>query len=231
MTRPIQRGNLHDEVVVLLRDLIIKGELLPGSYIPEAELCGKLGISRTPMREAIRILASQGLVTLVPRRGAVVAKPTAEELQGLFLALGGLESACAPMACANFTANEIGFIERQHELMLGHFSRGDMTDYYKANEAIHQSIANGTRNKFLIDLHQSLSLRILRVRFFIDLPKSAWARAQREHEEMLKHIKQRQGEKLARLVLDHMIGSWKDYELTFSRSKPASAFIASLPRA
>jgi DNA-binding GntR family transcriptional regulator len=180
------------------------------------------------MREAIRILVSEGLVTLIPRRGSVVATPTAEELHGLFLALGGLESVCAPIACANFTSNEIDCIERQHKLMLASFSRGDMTNYYKANETIHKSIANGTRNKFLIDFHQLLSVRILRVRFFVDLPKSAWSRAQREHDQMLRYIKNREGRQLAALLLDHMIGSWKDYELTFGRSKATAGFISTL---
>jgi DNA-binding GntR family transcriptional regulator len=95
----INRGTLHDEVVAVLRDMIIQDELQPGRRIPEKALCEQLGISRTPLREALRVLASEGLVTPLPRRGAVVAEPSADEIQGLFYAIGAMESVCAELAC------------------------------------------------------------------------------------------------------------------------------------
>ncbi len=207
----IERGNLHQEVAAALRDMIVQDELPPGTRIQEAELCLRFGISRTPLREALRILESEGLITLLPRRGAVVATPTPEEIQGLFYALGALESFCAPLACENFTAADIAFVEREHEAMLKHHAKGDIKGYYGANQAIHQRIVEGSRNATLIDLHRSLSIRIVRDRYFIPIPKAAWSRALKEHAEILKLVRARNGAKLAEVMRQHILGSWEDF--------------------
>jgi len=214
---PIQRGTIHDEAVVVLREMIIRGELPPGRRIPEAELCRQLGISRTPLREAIRVLVSEGLVTLVPRRGALVTKPTPEEIQGLLYTLGAIESFCAPLMCRNVPDQEIRGIERQHVVMLAHRKNGRASEYYQANQAIHQSIVAGAGNKFMSELYHSLSLRVLRVRYFLELPDSSWSRAIKEHEQILQLIKKRKGPELAAMMLKHMLGSWEDFEQTFAR--------------
>ena len=226
MSKQIVRGNLHDEVVAVLRDMIIADELPPGRRIPEVELCAQLGISRTPRREAIRVLASEGLVTLLPRRGAVVATPGPEEIQGLFLALGAIEAACARLACEHLTDDEIEQIVRLHKKMLQHHARGQRKDYYRANQAIHQAIVRASRNKFLIDLHASLSLRVLRARFFIDLPKTAWSRALAEHEQILALTTARDGRRLGDLLQQHMAASWRDFELTLQRPRLAKSYLS-----
>jgi DNA-binding GntR family transcriptional regulator len=214
----IQRGTIHDEAVVVLREMIISGDLPPGQRIPEADLCHKLGISRTPLREAIRVLVSEGLVTLVPRRGALVAKPTSEEIQGLLYTLGAIESFCAPLMCKNVSDEDISNIEREHMTMLAHRAHGRNSDYYQANQAIHQSIVSGAGNKFMAELYRSLGLRVLRIRYFTALPASSWTRAIKEHEEILRLIKRRKGPELAAVMLKHMIGTWKDFEQTFTRT-------------
>lgn len=216
--RRIARGSLHDEVVSVLRDMIIQDELKPGTRIPEARLCEMLGISRTPLREAIRVLASEGLVTPLPRRGAVVATPTAEETEGLLLAIGALEAVSAPLACANFTAEEIAGIRALHERLKQYSARGNRKKYYETNLAIHESIVAGARNSFLSELHSSLSLRILRVRFFIDMPEASWARALGEHEKILEYVEARQGDRLAQLLLKHFKGAWNDCEATLPKA-------------
>ncbi len=219
----IERGNLHDEVVAVLRERIIQDELPPGTRIQEAELCEQFGISRTPLREAIRVLVAEGLITLLPRRGAVVATPTQDEIQGLFYVLGAIESVCAPLACENFTAADIAFIESEHAAMLDHHQHGRIRDYYRANQSIHDSIVRGARNQFLIAQHRSLGLRITRDRFFIDIPQAAWQRALDEHEQILKLIQQRDGKRLAAMMQQHMIGSWKEFDASYNRTTPAAA--------
>ena len=216
----IERGNLHDEVANVLRDMIIQNQLPPGAHIPEIELCSQLGISRTPLREAIRLLTSEGLVTPLPRRGAVVATPTREEFQGLFYVLGAIESVCAPMACENFSDEEISEVRRLHKKMIEHQRRGQREEYYRANQEIHQAIVRGSRNQFLVKLHQSFGVRILRARFFVDVPKSSWTRALHEHDQILALIERRDGRKLADILLRHMDGSWHDFEKTLQRPGP-----------
>jgi DNA-binding GntR family transcriptional regulator len=223
----IMRVNLHDEVAEVLRDMIIQDQLPPGTRIPENDLCAQLGISRTPLREAIRVLASEGLVKPLPRRGAIVATPDPDEIQGLFFAIGAIESLCAQLACINFTPAEVENIMKLHRRLVQLHSSGQGTkDYFRTNLAIHQSIVRGARNKFLADLHGSLSVRILRARFFINMPRAAWTRAMREHEQIAALIKKRDAHALSELLTQHMIGSWRDFEVTLDRSQLARSYLS-----
>lgn len=223
----IVRGNLHDEVVTVLRDMIIQDELQPGTRIPESALCTQLGISRTPLREALRVLASEGLVKPLPRRGAIVAEPSPDEIQGLFYAIGAIESVCAQLACANFTELEIENVVKLHKRLVL-YARGQQPskDYFRTNQAIHQAIVKGARNAFLAELHNSLSIRILRARFFVDVSKSAWTRALAEHEQIAALVQRRDGRKLSELLLQHMLGSWRDFEVTLDRPKLARSYLS-----
>ncbi len=225
--KQIVRRNLHDEVAAVLRDMIIQDELPPGTRIPESDLCAQLGISRTPLREAIRVLASEGLVKPLPRRGAVVATPSPDEIEGLFHAIGAIELVCAQLACANFTDTEIENIEKLHKRLVQLHATGERSkDYFRTNLAIHQAIVRGARNEFLAELHQSLSVRILRARFFVDMPKVAWSRALAEHGRIAAAVQQRNGRQLSELLLQHMLGSWRDFEVTLSRSRLARSFMS-----
>ena len=225
--KQIVRGNLHDEVVAVLRDMIIQDELPPGARIPEAELCAQLGISRTPLREAIRVLASEGLVKPLPRRGAIVAEPSLDEIQGLFFAIGAIESVSAQMACINFTDAEIENVVKLHKRLVQLHARGPRSkDYFRTNQAIHQAIVKGARNKFLAELHNSLSIQILRVRFFIEASKTAWSRVLAEHEQIAALVQKRDGTKLSELLLRHMMGSWRDFEVTLDRPKLARSYLS-----
>jgi DNA-binding GntR family transcriptional regulator len=96
----ILRRSLHDELATRLRDMIVNGELKPAQKIPEAELCERFGVSRTPMREALKVLAAEGLINLLPNRGAVVAKITQQEIDELFPIMGALEALAGELACA-----------------------------------------------------------------------------------------------------------------------------------
>jgi len=225
--KQIVRGNLHDEVAAVLRDMIIQDELPPGTHIAESDLCARLGISRTPLREAIRVLVSEGLVKPLPRRGAVVATPDPDEIQGLFFAIGAIESVCAQLACANFTAAEIENILKLHRRLVQlHTGVQRNKEYFRTNLAIHQAIVRGARNSFLAELHRSLSVRILRARFFVDMPKAAWARAMAEHEQIAALVQKRDSRPLSELLLKHMIGSWRDFEVTLDRSPLARAYLS-----
>lgn len=208
----IERGTLPDEVVARLRDLIIQDELPPGTRIPEAELCERFGVSRTPLREAIRVLVAEGLITQRPRRGAVVAMPSNDELQGIFFAIAGIESVCATIACERIDDNAVTAIEAAHAAMLEHHAAGRIKDYYVSNQSIHRAIVEAAGNRFLADLHASLSVRISRDRYFIELPPAAWRRALEEHERVLALLRARDGAALGAALQAHMIGSWKDFE-------------------
>ena len=210
-TAVITRGNLHDEAVGILRAMIIENVLPPGTRIAEVELSRQLGISRTPLREAIRVLTSEGLVTTIPRRGAVVATPTLQETEGIFHALGAIEQTCARLACERIDAAQIAAIEQLHTQLLAHHAAGRRRDYYLANDAIHRAIVRAAANFFLAELHENLSRRIARIRFFRDAPAEAWAGAIAQHDEIIRLLRARDGARLGEALLQHILGVWRDY--------------------
>src|SRR3954470_11391848 len=113
-----RKGRLHGAAVTALRERIVAGQLLPGAFLREKELCEELGISRTPLREAIRTLASEGLVRLVPNRGAVVAPLDLDEVEALYQTVGHIEAAAAKLACVKARDEEIAAITISHHQMM-----------------------------------------------------------------------------------------------------------------
>ena len=116
--QPINRRPLHEEAVDRLRDLIVRGDLAPGARLNERLLCGQLGISRTPLREAIKLLATEGLVELLPNRGAVVAAIDAPRLADTLQVMGALEGLAGELACRNASIERIEEIRTLHRQML-----------------------------------------------------------------------------------------------------------------
>ncbi len=104
---PISRASLHEELAVRLRKMIVEDELLPGTRIKEPELCERFAVSRTPLREAMKVLAPEGYVRLTPNRGATVAELTAEDLEEAFPVMGALEALAGELAARNATHAQI----------------------------------------------------------------------------------------------------------------------------
>ncbi len=202
--RAIIRRSLHDEILERLRDLIVEGELTPGTKIPEAELCVQFGISRTPLREALKALAAEGLVTLQPNRGASVAKTTLTEIDELFPIIGALEALAGELACARIRDAEIAVIRRDHLKMVKHFERGDWLGYIKLNRAIHEAIFDAAANGALSALYQQLLVRTHAVRFVAKKSAVRWQEAVDDHEKILAALENRDGPALARILALHL---------------------------
>ena len=141
--------SLHDEILTRLRDYIVEGNIPDGGRVPERQLCEMLGISRTPLREALKVLASEGLVELLPNRGARVRQLSEHDLGELFDVMGGLEGLAGRLACENITDAEIAEIERLHYEMYGFYLHRDMHGYFRVNQLIHQKIVEASRNATL----------------------------------------------------------------------------------
>jgi DNA-binding GntR family transcriptional regulator len=197
---------LHSEVLVRLRDYIIEGHLADGARIPERQLCELFGISRTPLREALKVLASEGVVDLLPNRGARVRQIGLKELKELFDMMGGLEALAGRLACENITDEEIAAIEDMHHEMYGHYMRRDMANYFECNQKIHRMIMMAARNATLVPAHSSLSDRIRRLRFSANLARKRdrWGEAMREHEDMLDALRRRDGAALSDILFQHL---------------------------
>jgi DNA-binding GntR family transcriptional regulator len=199
-----RRPNLHDTVVARLRDLIVEGILAPGARIAERQLCESLGVSRTPLREALKVLASEGLVELLPNRGARVARLDERDVEDMFQVMGALEALAGALACAHMTEAELAEIAALHYEMLAQYTRRKLPEYFRLNQAIHAAIVAAARNPILAATYQSLAGRIRRARYFANLSEERWRNAVEEHEAILQALQARDGARLARLLEDHL---------------------------
>ena len=204
LTESIKRPTLHEELVERLRDLVVEDALKPGEKVPEKDLCASFGVSRTPLREALKVLASEGLVTLTPNRGASVTAVTAEDLQEVFPVMGALEALSGELACEKISDAEIADIARSHREMIAHYKARRLPEYFAANEAIHSAILKAARNETLSAQHRMLSARVRRARYLANMTRERWDRAVAEHEEILAALQARDGGKLGMILKQHL---------------------------
>jgi DNA-binding GntR family transcriptional regulator len=199
-------ATLHDEVLVRLRDYIVEGNLEDGARVPERLLCDMLGISRTPLREALKVLAAEGLIDLLPNRGARVRKVTPRDIAELFDLMGGLEALAGRLACERVTAAEAAAIERLHHEMYGFYLRRDLHGYFHANQQIHQAIVAAARNETLSASYATFANRLRRIRYAanLDRKRDRWSEAMREHEAILDALNRRAGLEMSELLFQHL---------------------------
>jgi DNA-binding GntR family transcriptional regulator len=195
---------LHAEVVDRLRELIMHGELAPGVKLNERVLCEQLGISRTPLREALKYLASEGLVELLPNRGAIVAPLEAARLEQIFTVLESLEGLAGELACRNATEQQLRAIRALHFDMLAHHARHELADYFRCNQAIHDSIVEASGNEPLTQIYRSLNANARRARYMANLSQERWDEAVEEHNEILDALTRRDAGRLQRLLREHL---------------------------
>ncbi|MBD9597547.1 GntR family transcriptional regulator [Ensifer sp. ENS09] len=206
---PIRRTALHDTLVTHLRDMIIEGDLSPGTRLHEGQLGEQLGVSRTPLREAIKYLASEGLVELVPSRGAVVKRFSAKDVQDMLTVLQTLEELAGKLACEAASDAGIAEVRALHDEMVARYKAGDRLQYYKLNQQIHSAIAQLAANAALADMHAILQTRLKRIRFIGHEGPEKWAAAVAEHEEMIVALEARDKAKLSEVLGRHLMNAWE----------------------
>lgn len=168
------RLNLSDQIANRLRDMIVQNELAPGDRVREREVCKTLQVSRTPLREALHKLSTEGLIELIPNRGAVVTQPSAEEIADMLQVLGVLEAFAGERACDLISDTEIAEIKALQYEMLAAFSRQDRLQYFKLNQKIHLAIVKAAQSNTLLSLHTRLNARLYRIRYQSNLKNEAW---------------------------------------------------------
>ena len=201
---PIERQSLHAELTERLRKLIMQGELPPGSKLVEKELCDSFDVSRTPMREAIRALAAEGLVVLTPNRGASVATVTEAQILESFVVMGALEGLAGELAAPQISPTQLADIRAHHAAMIGCRRQADLGGYYHHNRAIHDAIFDATGNALLRDMRRMVYMRIVNLRFIARIDEEEWTTAISEHEEMLAALAARDGAKLGAVLRRHL---------------------------
>lgn len=200
----IVRRSLHGELVPLVRDLILGGELQPGDKISEQALCARFGVSRTPLREALKVLAAEGLLTLTPNRGAMVSRLSDTEIDALFPIMGALEALAGEMACARITHAEVAELQAMHEAMVDHYRAGQSAPYLNLNRAFHEALFEIAGNAPLTQLYNSMMVRIHAIRFVARKSPARWLEAVEDHERMMEALIARDGPALAAILREHL---------------------------
>lgn len=197
-------SSLHGDIVASIRDMIFAGEFVGGQRVPEKLLCEKFSISRTPLREALKVLASEGLLVLLPNRGARIARMTAKDVDEMFPVMGALEGLAGEIACERITEAEVDEIRALHFKMAAHHKRRELSEYFKLNQDIHGKILEITGNELLSDLYLSLTGRIRLARYRANFSFDRWDQAMNEHQDILDALSERNGAKLAKVLKTHL---------------------------
>lgn len=200
----VPRTGLHEQAADRLRTLIVRGELLPGQSLGEADLSNALGISRTPLREALKQLATEGLVELRLNRSAVVAPFRREELMELFEAVAGIERCAAELAAERMEPRDVERLEALQDKIEWHRGRGELRDYFETNQQIHSAIVDFARNAVLKATHDVLLARAERARFFGLSVLGRWDESVREHQDILSALKAGNAARAGQLLGHHV---------------------------
>jgi DNA-binding GntR family transcriptional regulator len=200
----IGQQSLHDELLNRLRKMIIDGQFVPGDKIPERQLCDQFGVSRTPLREALKVLAAEGLVQLAPNRGAMVASLTPEEWEECLPMIATVESLAGELACASITDDEISAIKGFHAGMLAAYAANNLDALLAMNREFHRGIVAAGRNQLLAAIHDNLFFRAGRYRLAPHRSKEKTAKALADHEDIIEALEARQSQRLAGLLQRHI---------------------------
>jgi DNA-binding GntR family transcriptional regulator len=219
---PMPRQGLHEEVVHRLRQRIVEGQIAPGAKLNERELSESLQVSRTPLREAIKMLAAEGLVELLPNRGAVAAQLGRQDVVDAFEVIGGLEGMSGELAAARITDAELSEIRALHYEMLAAFTRRDLPAYYGLNARIHERINAAARNPVLAQTYRTVNARLQALRFRSNFDERKWGVAVQEHEAMVEKLAARDGAGLRALLVRHLENK-RDAVLDLMEQTPSGA--------
>jgi DNA-binding GntR family transcriptional regulator len=216
----ISRPSLHDEVTDRLRDMIVEGKLSPGERVNEAALCDQFGVSRTPLREALKVLASEGLVNLLPRRGARIAGLDAREICEVFEVLSSLERTAAELAAGRMTATDLARLQQlQHRIQQHHRARR-RHEYFRQNHALHEAVVALSGNSVLKETHARLLARVRRARYMAILSEERWDESVREHAEILTALETRNARLAGALMYRHVARTGEIVCAKFKVSEP-----------
>jgi len=202
---PLHRASLHEEVAARLRTMVFERELPGGAWIDELALARDWHISRTPLREALKVLAAEGLVTLVPRQGCRVTELSEDDADELFPIMALLEGRCAFEAARKAKPAEIKQLRRLHDVLEKHAAARNVDGYYKANHAFHSKVQALAANRWLDRATNDLRrfLRLLRGR------QLNWPgridKSIAEHRALMTAIERGDAPRAERLMHDHLM--------------------------
>src|SRR3954463_10790424 len=200
----IPRANLHEQVAQRLRQMLVEGRIAPGAKLNERELCEELEVSRTPLREAIKMLAAEGLVELLPNRGAIAVSLGEEDIRHTFEVMAGLEALSGELAAQRITDQELAEIRALHFEMLAAWTRRDLSNYYRLNAIIHRAINAAAKNPVLSATYDRVNARLHALRFRSNQDEEKWKTAVKEHEQMIEALSTRDTKAMRAVLATHL---------------------------
>lgn len=201
---PIPRSGLHEQVTQRLRQMLVEGRIAPGSKLNERALAELLQVSRTPLREAIKMLAAEGLVELLPNRGAVAVSLNEADILNTFEVMAGLEAQSGELAAERITPQELAEIQAMHFEMLAAYTRRDLPSYYGLNARIHSAINAAAKNPVLASVYNQVNARLQALRFRSNQDGEKWKRAVKDHEKMIEALARHDGNAMREVLLAHL---------------------------
>ena len=201
---PIPRAALHEQVTQRLRQMLVESRIAPGSKLNERELAQLLNVSRTPLREAIKMLAAEGLVELLPNRGAVAVALNEADILNTFEVMAGLEAQSGELAAERITPQELAEIQAMHFEMLAAYTRRDLPTYYGINARIHCAINAAAKNPVLATVYTQVNARLQALRFRSNQDGEKWKRAVKDHEKMIEALAKHDGNAMREVLLAHL---------------------------
>jgi DNA-binding GntR family transcriptional regulator len=204
MLKVIEKKTLHEEIANNLRELIMSGELHEGDKIKEDELCSSMGISKTPLREALRVLSVEGLIKLVPNRGSFVSTPTFEEIREMFDIMSVLEGICARTAAKKMSAKDLATLEKLHNRLENNFKRRAQREYIRINNQFYAFVQELAGNRTLNQIVNGLRQKILLYRYqSLNLPER-FEQSIQEHRDLIKAFRKKDPKKVETLMRRHL---------------------------
>ncbi|RYX92632.1 MAG: GntR family transcriptional regulator [Comamonadaceae bacterium] len=200
----IPRASLHEQVAHRLRQMLVESRIKPGAKLNERELCEVLQVSRTPLREAIKMLAAEGLVELLPNRGAIAVELKESDVLSTFEVMAGLEAMSGELAAERITESELSEIRAMHYEMMAAWTRRDLSAYYRLNASIHRAINAAAKNPVLTSTYNQVNARLQALRFRSNQDEDKWKRAVGEHEQMVEALAAHDGAKMRQLLVTHL---------------------------
>ncbi|MEM7425273.1 MAG: GntR family transcriptional regulator [Pseudomonadota bacterium] len=201
---PIKRQSLSEDAADTLREMILLEKLAPGTALPERDLSEALGISRTPMREAIRQLGAEGLVEYSATRRPRVANPSLDELEMLLEVQGSLEALAGTLACEKASQPELDDIFDMEREIAAMSETAVSLDFFKADMAFHTAIVRAARNAPLLETHAQYNARLWRARFISSRRRVNRAGTLSQHRDIAEALNARDARKAAEALSQHL---------------------------
>ena len=219
----IAQTALYQEVAERLRQRIFARELPPGTWIDEQALAVDYGISRTPLREALKVLASEGLVTLKPRRGCYVTEISERDLDEIFPLMAMLEGRCAYEATQKAKADDLARLEGIHALLERHAAAGDKEGFFEANQEFHRAVQELADNRWLLQVIQDLRKVLKLTRLHSLSLEGRLQQSLDEHRAIIAGLKARDAARAEKAMHDHLLSGREALARIYAREAAEGA--------